>query len=130
MNQARPISRASTKIRAKMVCSKLPAELVGVAIVIGGPAGMAGSGAAAGVPASGAYATGTEAVLAAASGALALIEAAASGAGVAAGAAWAIQHAAASGSSTVEINRPGFIYSVSDAFGRRDDIGQADTELV
>src|SRR5450830_425181 len=109
MNQARPISRASTKIRAKMVCSKLPAELVGVDIAIGGPAGMAGRGAAAtaGVLASGAGA-------AAVSGALALSEAAAVSlvAGVAAGAACAIQHAAASGSSTVEINRPGFIYSV------------------
>src|SRR5450830_1115551 len=111
MNQARPISRASTKIRAKMVCSKLPAELVGVAIAIGGPAGMAGRGAAAttGVLVSGAGA-------AAASGALALIEAAAvsavAGVAAGAGAARAMEHAAASGSSTVEINRPGFIYSV------------------
>src|SRR5450830_220879 len=109
MNQARPISRASTKIRAKMVCSKLPAELVGVAIVIGGPAGMAGRGAAA---TRGGLASGAGA--AAASGALALTEAEAvsAGAGAGAGAAWAMQHAAASGSSTVEINRPGFIYSV------------------
>src|SRR5450830_108655 len=109
MNQARPISRASTNTSARMVCSRLPAELVG-AIVMGAPAGMAGR-AAAGAGAAAAAAAGFSDATSAAALAAAASAGAEAGTGAEAGAASAMLHAAMSG-STVEINRPGFIYSI------------------
>ena len=109
MNQARPIKRASTNTSAKMVCSKLPAELVG-AIVAGAPGGMAGRAAAG-------EAAGETAGAVAAAGGVSLVTATEALAALAAGedaagaSARAMLHAAMSG-STVEINRPRFLYSI------------------